>query len=457
MSMLRKALILPPVVLGVAVLYYAVSGREGPKRADIEETATVVRVVAVEPTTFVPRVIGYGTVDPARTLDAIAQVSGRIIHINPNFKRGDFISEGAVVIKLSPEDYELEIAEAQSDIASAEVDLEELAVTLETQKKSLEISKAVLDLEQRELGRLKTLAERKVISDQQVENQEAVVLQQRSDVQDLENDIALNPVKQKALEQAKRKNEVRLKTAQLNLARTTITAPFSARVAKVSVEIDQYVAAGTSIGELDGIEAADIDVQISPANMAGFANLAFPGQLDTAEGIFRARNSLDRLSALVKVGSVGDAATWVARVKRISDTVDPDTRSIGLIVTVEKPYDTIRPGVRPPLVKGMFTEVELSAPQVQDRIVLPRNAVQNGKVMTVSDDSRLVLADVKIGYQFGDVVVLETPLATGTRVIVSDVAPIINGMLLKPVEDRAVQARLAAASGTTANKGEVQQ
>jgi len=454
-SLLRKALILPPVVLGAAVLYYAVSGREAPKRAEIAETATVARVVTVEPTDFVPRVIGYGTVDPARTLDAIAQVSGRVIYLNPSFKRGDFVSEGDVLLKLSPEDYELEIAEAQTDIASADVDLEELAVTLETQKKSLEISKAVLDLEQKELARLKTLLERKVISDQQVENQEAVVLQQRSLVQDLENDIALNPVKQKALEQAKRKNEVRLETAQLNLARTTIKAPFNARVARVSVEIDKYVAAGSSIGELDGIEAADIDVQISPANMAGFANLAFPGQLDTDEGVLRARRSLDRLSARVHVGSVGDAATWSARVKRVSDTVDPDTRSVGLIVTVDKPYDTIRPGVRPPLVKGMFTEVELSAPAVADRIILPRNAVQNGKVKTVTDDNRLALVDVQVGYHFDDIVVLDSALPAGTKVIVSDVSPVINGMLLKPVEDETVQERLTAATGIA--RGEARQ
>ncbi|ASP36186.1 efflux RND transporter periplasmic adaptor subunit [Labrenzia sp. VG12] len=457
MSVLRKALILPPIALGAAALYVAVSGKEAPKRLDIGETATVVRVVSVSPQTFVPRVIGYGTVEPARTLDAIAQVAGRVIYINPSFKRGDFMAAGDVLIKLSPEDYELEIAEAETDIASADVDLEELAVTLETQKKSLEISKAVLDLEERELTRLKTLLERKVTSEQQVENQEAVVLQQRSDVQDLENEIALNPVKQKALEQAKRKNEVRLETAKLNLARTTIKAPFPARVSEVSVEIDQYVGAGTSIGSLDGIEAADIDVQIAPANMSGFANLAFPGQLDTEEGVRHARQSLDRLSARVKVGSVGDAATWQARVKRVSDTVDPDTRSVGLIVTVDKPYDTLRPGVRPPLVKGMFTEVELSAPAVEDKTILPRSAVLDGKVMTVTKDNRLELKDVDIAYRFDDIVLLKQPLADGTRVIVSDVSPVIDGMLLKPVEDKSVQTRLEAATGLAASPGEVQQ
>ncbi|WP_428672082.1 efflux RND transporter periplasmic adaptor subunit, partial [Roseibium sp.] len=272
---------------------------------------------------------------------------------------------------------------------------------------------------------------------------------QKSTVQDLENDIALNPVKRKALEQAKAKNQVRLDTAKLNLARTTIRAPFDARVSKVNVEIDQFVAAGTSIGGLDGVDAADIDVQISPASMAGFANLAFPGLLDTEEGVFRARRSLDRLSATVRVGSVGDAATWDARVKRVSDTVDPDTRSVGLIVTVDKPYDTIRPGLKPPLVKGMFAEVELSAPPVPDQVLLPRNAVLGGQLMTVSADNRLVLTPAEIAYQVDDVVVLKSGLATGTKVVVSDVSPVIEGMLLMPVEDEAVTESLIRAAGTT--------
>jgi multidrug efflux pump subunit AcrA (membrane-fusion protein) len=453
----RKLLILPPVLAGAAVLYFAVSGREAPKRAEIGETATVVRVVTATPMSFVPRVTGYGTVDPSRTLDAIAQVSGRVTYINPSFKRGDFIAEGDTLLKLSPEDYELEIAEAQTDIASAEVDLEELSVTLETQKKSLEIAKAGLDLEERELTRLKTLLERRVISDQQVENQESVVLQQRATVQDLENDIALNPVKQKALEQARAKNQVRLETAKLNLARTTISAPFDARVSRVSVEIDQFVAAGTSIGALDGVDAADINVQISPASMAGFANFAFPGQLDTEEGVMRARRSLDRLSAMVRVGSVGDAATWEARVKRVSDTVDPDTRSVGLIVTVDRPYDTIRPGIKPPLVKGMFAEVELSAPPVPDQVLLPRNAVLGGRIMTVSDENRLVLTPAEIAYRIDDVVILKSGLPAGTKVIVSDVSPVIEGMLLKPVEDDAVRDSLVRAAGAADLAGEARQ
>lgn len=447
MSLLRKLLIVPPILAGAAVLYFSVSGREPPKRAAVEETARVVRVVTTEPQSYVPRVIGYGTVEPSRTLNAIAQVSGRVTYINPDFKRGEFMSEGDVLIRLSSEDYDLEIAEAETDIATADVDLEELAVNLEAQKKNLEIARSVLDLEKRELERQKTLLQRNVSTNQAVENQEAAVLKQETEVQNLENEIALAPVKRKALEQAKRKNEVRLETAKLNLERTVIKAPFDARVAVVSVEFDQFVSSGQSIGELDGIDAADIDVQISPASIAGFADLAFsdqPGTTGTGQMRMRA---LERLSAVVKVGTAGISATREARVKRVSDTVDPDTRSIGLIVTVDAPYETIRPGKHPPMVKGMFAEVELSATAVPGQTILPRNAINNGQIMTVSDDNRLVLSGVEIAQRFEDIVVLKTPLADGTRVVVSDVSPVIEGMLLAPVEDEGAAAAIDAATG----------
>jgi len=446
-SLLRKALLIPPVVVGAAVLYYAIGERKAPERAEIEEAATVVRVINVEPQAFVPRVIGYGTVEPARTLKAIAQVSGRVSYINPNFKRGDFVSKGETLIRLLPEDYELEIAEAQTDIASAEVDLEELALNLKSQKKTLEIAKSVLELEKRDLERQKTLLDRNVSTNQTVETQEAAVLQQQTQVQDLENEIELNPVKRKALLQAKRKSEVRLETAKLNLARTEIRAPFDARVAAADVEIDEFVAAGQSFGELDGLDAADIDVQISPAQMAGFADLAFPDRRPGETNLSGARRTLERLSATVRVGLGGRTATREARVKRVSDTVDPDTRSIGLIVTVDNPYTDVEPGVRPPLVKGMFAEVELSAPAVPDQTVLPRSAIVNGRIMTVSQDSRLVLSNADVIYQFEDFVVLREPLAEGTRVVVSDVSPVIEGMLLKPVEDENAASTLAAVSG----------
>ncbi|MEO9738466.1 MAG: HlyD family efflux transporter periplasmic adaptor subunit [Hyphomicrobiales bacterium] len=432
MTLSKKTLAILPVLIGILVLVLAASGKNTPTRLQPTETVTVARVTTADPQAFIPRITGFGTVAPSRTVDLIAQVSARVVQVGEGLKRGAFVSKGDVLATLSAEDFELEIAEAGSEIASAEVNLEELAVGLQAQQKSLEIAKAVLDLEVLELNRFKTLLDRKVISDQQVENQQAAVLQQETAVQNLRNEIALNPVKRKALEQARRKSELRLETARLGHARTVIRAPFDARVARVDIEIGKFVAAGTSIGELDGTEAASIDVQLNPVSMSQFAGLLFEGRPEADAGLRNLGRELERISAVVRIGSSG---AWPATVKRISDTVDPETRSLGLIVGVDNPYDDARPGTRTPLVKGMFATVELAGPEIADRSIVPRNAVVNGKIKIVSQNNRLAFADAQIAFQHGDVVVLRSALPAGTRVVVSDLSPAIEGMLLRPVED----------------------
>ena len=62
---------------------------------------------------------------------------------------------------------------------------------------------------------------------------------------------------------------------------------------------------------------------------------------------------------MVRLGFPETGLGWEVEVTRISDTVDPETRSIGVIVSVPSPYGRVRPGERPPLIKGMFASVEL--------------------------------------------------------------------------------------------------
>lgn len=432
--MIRKAFPIVPVLVGVLILLFAAKDRAAPTQSQPEELASLVRVITTTPQFFTPRITGFGTVIPSRTLDVIAQVSARVAHVNEQLTRGAFIAKGDILAILSAEDFELEIAEASSDIAIADINLEELEVELLAQQKSLEIAKAAFDLENKELSRLRTLLERRVISEQQVENQQALVFEREATVQDLENKIALNPIRKKALKHAKRKSELTLETARLNRSRTVIRAPFDARVARVDIGIGKFVAAGTSIGELDGTDTASIDVQLNPVSMSEFAGLLYEVRTEASTGLRNVSKELEKLSATVRIGYGG---AWQAKVDRISDTVDPDTRSLGLIVSVDNPYDDAHPGTRTPLVKGMFATVELTGPEVPNKTVLPRSAVTNGKVMTVSGDNRLVLADVQIAYHHEDIVVLKAPLAAGTRVIVSDLSPAIEGMLLTPIEDEA--------------------
>jgi multidrug efflux pump subunit AcrA (membrane-fusion protein) len=390
-------MILPPIAAGALLVAYAISNREPPVRVAASEASTAVRVVVVEHQSFTPRVSGFGSVTPARVWDAVAQVAGRIEYVSPEFIRGGTV-----------------------------------------------IEREALALARRELERQRSLAERGTVAASVAEVQEGAVLAQRAKVQELENQLEILPSQVTALEQSLAVSRANLEIARLNLQRTVVTAPFDARVAESDVEISQYAGVGTVMGVLDGIDAAEIDVQIPPRQMAGFMRLSFAGRVPPAGGQASRLPRELGLSAVVRLGFPETGLGWEAEVTRISDTVDPETRSIGVIVSVSNPYDRVRPGERPPLIKGMFASVELQGPAVDDVVLLPRAAVRDGKVLIAGPDDRLMMAEVTVTYTYGDFAVLNGGIEPGTRVVVSDLSPAIEGMLLAPELDEQTANRLRA-------------
>ncbi|MGI9419546.1 MAG: efflux RND transporter periplasmic adaptor subunit [Geminicoccaceae bacterium] len=457
MSILRKLMILPPLAIGAAILAYAISGREPPATVEPAEASVPVRVLIADPGLFVPRVAGFGVVQPARTWQAVAQVAGRIEEVNPDFVRGGTLAAEDVVVRIAEAEYRLAIAQAEAEIESTAAEVEQTSLSRDTLQRSLAIETEALAIAERDLERQRELAERNTVAAATVETEESVVLAQRSKVQDLENQLALLPSSIRALEQRKAVAEASLDIARLDLERTVIRTPFDSRVAEANVEVSQYVGVGTALGRLDGIAAAEIDVQVAPQQMAGFVRLAFGG-LEAPVG--RAVGQMPPsagLGATVRVGFPGTGEGWDAEVRRISDTVDPDTRSIGVIVAVDRPYEQAIPGVRPPLIKGMFTEVELYAPAVSDVILVPRDAVRNGRVMIADDDDRLAFREVTVAYRYEDIAVISDGIEPGARVVISDPTPAIEGMLLAPKVDEEAVARIDLVSepkASSASTGE---
>lgn len=439
MPVSRKLLILPPLALGLAVLAALVATRGIPDRVAAAETAARVRVLEIATAPFVPRVTGYGVVKPGRSWSAVAQVAGRIARVAPVLERGARIAAGAEIIKIADEDYQLAVARSDARISSAQAGLDELATDEANLRTSLEIEQRALALAERDLQRQRDLVRRGATSAAAVDDSELGVVRQRASVQDLENQIRLMPTRRRTQELSKAVDEADLATALLNLDRTTIEAPFDGRVADVKVEATQYVGVGEVLATLDGIDTAEIDVQVPQARMKPFAELGF-GRAGAAADPLAALGALverSGVSAVVRLRFDDRDIEWPGRVARISDTVDPSTRAIGVIVVVDEPYTSARPGERPPLIKDMFVEVELRAAAVADAIVVPRSAVRGGAVAVVGTGSRLERRQVTALRAFGDLLVVGSGLVPGDRVVLDDLPAAVPGMLLNPVVDAA--------------------
>jgi hypothetical protein len=76
-SLWRRLLVIPPVLVGVAILALQLTDAEPPRQAEPAEIPRPVRVIEVAPAVFVPRALGYGYVQPARIWEAVAEVAGK--------------------------------------------------------------------------------------------------------------------------------------------------------------------------------------------------------------------------------------------------------------------------------------------------------------------------------------------------------------------------------------------
>ena len=266
----RSYLILPPVLIGAGILAYQVAFKEPPKQMAPTERVRHVRVIEAAATAIVPRAIGYGSVKPARTWDAVAQVGGRLAYIHPQFKKGAILPAGTEIARIAPADYEIAIRQAEANIRAGEARLRELDVSKQNAEASLAIEKRALAIKEQELERAQNLLKRGTAAQASVDQKQSELLAQQKKVLDLENTIRLLPTQQAAQKEQIAVDDAQRETAQSNLARTRITLPFNARIAEATVEITQYVGTGTVLGSADGLETAEIEAQLPQAQ---FGNL----------------------------------------------------------------------------------------------------------------------------------------------------------------------------------------
>jgi hypothetical protein len=111
-------------------------------------------------------------------------------------------------------------------------------------------------------------------------------------------------------------------------------------------------------------------------------------------------------------------------------------------VEVDDPYRGVRPGIRPPLLKGLFVEVAFRGRSLPDQLVIPRSALHGDQVYLVDDDDRLEKRTVEITLVQPEFVAIEAGLGAGEQIVISDLIPAIDGMLLKPIPDEEVSAQL---------------
>ncbi|MFC1750601.1 efflux RND transporter periplasmic adaptor subunit [Pseudomonadota bacterium] len=429
----RRLLFIPAIAVGIIIFMLMSGGKQGAPREVQGERAVPVRFITAEMQDVVPVAVGNGSVSPTRVWSAISQVQGRVVELPSQFRAGMVIQKDQLLLRVDDTDYQLAIAQAQATIQATEAQLKQLASKADNLNMSLNIEQEVFNSAQKEWQRLKKLSKQGTVSTSQLEAQERSYLAQKLQLQNIKNSLVLLPSDRSVLQAQLAQQQAQLKQAELNLQRTTLKAPFNARLAEVNVELGQYIRVGEVLAVLDDMEQAEVEAQFP---LDHFTQLVQPIDIKAmmAKGEMPGPHML-KLTSRVQLNRNGAPISWDSTFVRTDAAIDPQTRTVGAVVTVDDPYANAMPPLRPPLVKGMYVSVLLAGPAHKDQIAIPRQALHGDEVYVINSDNRLERRKVELFLRQPGFFTVAAGISAGELVVISDLIPAVDGMLLKPVED----------------------
>ena len=422
------------IALGAAIIIAVilVKSRAPLEHVAVEMPSRSVDVILAREIPFRSRITAYGNVEPSITLNSMAELSGKISYVHPNLKAGETIPAGTLVVRIDAEDYALSLKQTEEDLKASRSSLNELDTEEKSARRSLELAQKNLEVGEAELARVRDVYQKQLVAKSALDAEEQKTIQLRQQGQELQGRIDGYASRRQSIEAQIARAEQEVQNRRTILGRTEITLPFDARIGTVSVDQDEFVSVGTPLFEASDLKGVEISAQLPIGSMRRLVS-HLENRADMAQQFIQTGGRINEslgLSARVRLVNDMPEAVWEARVLRISESIDPTRQTLGVVVGVDNPYQKIIPGRRPPLLKGMYTAVDLYAPE-RPAMVIPRRAVHEGRVYLADASDRLEIRRVDIQQVQGDLVVVRDGIAPDERVIITDLVPVIEDMPLR--------------------------
>lgn len=382
MSKKHLRIVLPIIILliGISVTFALISNRKPPRTRKMpQEKTTLVRTIKVKRQDQPVQIQSTSTSQPTDVLLLSSEVKGKIIWVNPHFVEGGRLDKDEPVFRINPADYGLLLEQAKSTMVKAENDL--------------------------------------VIA----EGKQNASIKERELFQQSNSDFKMPKLNQWDSEIEKAKStlnsaKANYKSAELNLNRTTIYAPFSGYVRSVKISIGQFVNGGQSVGEIIKDRPVILKVLL-PLSDLTWIKL---GNTDSS--------SLDQGSSVVVSKKIGNELhKWNAYVNRQLREMDNFGKMATVIIEVQK--ITSDNGLILPF--GLFVDVTIQGNLLKNIISIPHEALrQNSTVWLVTDQNRLSIRPVSIIRKNHQNYFISDGLKNGDQVITSNIQAAIPGMKL---------------------------
>lgn len=402
-------LLMPLAVLGgsVAIGFYLLQTAPEPKRRPHNQAAPMVEVLEVQPGSYTVKVKSRGTVTPRTKSTLVSEVAGRIVEASSNFRNGGFFGAREILLSIDPAEYKLAAANIDAELKGVEARLSELELTAENLKMSIDIESRHLELAKKQYRRNGELHKDGTVAKFVMEQSEQEYLTRNASLQSLKNSLNLVPAQRQTLEAERNLKLVQRETAQLDLARTRILAPYAGRILEKQADLGQSVSKGSSLATIYAVDFAEVRLPITDRQSVF---------LDLPEN-FREESTPISSELPVTLFPVmgGKKDQWQGRIVRTEGTIDTQTRQLFVVAQVDDPYGRQSDG-KSPLKVGQFVEAEIQGRTLSGVFVLPRKAVRaNDEIFLVTPESRIHRKRVEVAWRDEEHVIVTSGLQPGDR------------------------------------------
>lgn len=417
----RWAILLLVGAVAIAALMIAL--RPEPEEQEVVTGAPLVQTAAYEVTTGAIEIQGSGSVQPREEVTLGAEVSGKLVYVNPAFQEGGRVPNGAVLFRIDPSDYNNRVRSARADIAAQDV------AVLQAQEE-MAIAEAELErFAQRQSSR-EALSQSIDSSDYAARILPPEGLRTstvRASAQAEEpNILATREPQLRSARAARERAEAQLADARLALSRTVVRAPFAGIVRSESASVGTLVQPGQSLGTLVASGAYEVRISLTEAEAA------------LVPALFSAGST--RVSAQVMLDYGDTTWRWDAYVDRVDPILDPETRTIDVFLRVNNP---MRGGVAvnsneeatsegPPLLLGSFVNATITGGSEQPYARIPLTALRTDNQVWVMRGGKLVIVPVDVLQRTDDYAwVSGEGLGEAGHVVTSALRTPVEGMALR--------------------------
>ncbi len=351
---------------------------------------------------------GTATMESAAQVDVFAKTSGLVLRIA--VEEGDPVSPGQVLATLDDREARLALERARIQLAEDELAYRSL-VHLDQREAKLELDRTKLaEAEAAEkYRRAETMQRRGLASQQDV--QEAETQHAIAKVAVAQAEVRL---KYKTIDDARFRYErarTDLREAELRLQHTTITAPVRGVVSDLPMTPGQYVQANEKLMTI-------VDIQRLLART--FLPEKFSGRLKIGQTAYVLAEALPEQRI-------------PAQVRLISPVVDAESGTFKVTVTLTDPPPELKP--------GMFATILMTVSRLDNALVIPKRALTLDRAEPTVyrlQDGRAERVALTLGEADGDRIEVRAGLAEGDRIVVVGQDKLLDGTLVRVVDESAV-------------------